>query len=372
MRTIVATRKDITNLDAGNNNFVINFAGAGADLTGCEIALVSMYLYYSWYNISAALGNNKYTLTMDSLAVDQAGTPLVNAPLSFNLVVTIPDGQYEISDLNAFLQQFCIDNNAYLIDTATQEYVYFWQFQINPTRYKVQLNTFAFPDGGLPAGYTAPPNGFLNGVQATDATGASVTIGATGAFPVVFRAPGVIFTSKFDQIMGFTTPSTIFPSTVAEAFPDGAASYLSSVAPQIQPNPVAFLNCNGIDNAYTSPATFLYSIPAKTAVGDLLIIEPPNMNWAKLRAGIYNQLVLSITSANFAPLELNDPNIIITLVIRGIEDLHPDIGKSGTNEVVHADQYQKYARHPSNTSLKKGKDSQLTSAATYFGNSVPH
>ena len=368
MRTITVTRQNLLNLDAGNNTFEFGFSAGGADLTQCEIALSSCYLYYSWYNISAAQQNNKFSITMADLDVDDAGVGLTNGPWTFQLDLTIPDGQYEIADLNAFVQQFCIDNNFYLIDNATQEYVYFLQLQVNPTRYKVQVNTFAFPAGGAPVGYTAPAAGFLNGVAAVNSLGNPVTI-TNGAYPGAGSniTPGLIFPAEFNRIVGFSpAPYTISSQTVADAFPVGAYSILSTVSPQVQPTPVTFLNCNIIDNEYTSPATFLYALPAKTTVGDLIIVEPANYNWCRIKSGIYNTILFSITDDQYRPVTLQDPNVVITLVIRDMEDLHPDTGKSGSNYSAHANTMQRYSRHPNNTEI--GKDTQSKAAGSGFGN----
>jgi len=374
MRTITVTRQNLTNLDAGNNTFEFQFNGS-ADLTNCEIALSSMYVYYSWYNISATLGNNTFKILQSALSVDDAGTSLTNSPWSLGsdgqgLSITIPDGQYEVADLNAYFQQWCLDNNFYLIDTSTQEYVYFLQMQVNPTRYKVQINVFALPDGGLPPGYTAPTGGFLGGLAAQDSTGTAVTVPNTGAFPTtgVNQTPGMYLPSGFNKILGYSpAPYTISSTTAASGFPDGALSYLSTVSPQIQPNPVAFLTCNAIDNEYTNPATFLYAIPAKSGAGDLLVIEPANYNWGRLKAGIYNTMLFQITTDTYAPLTLEDPNIVITLVIRDMSDLHSDTGKSGSFETAHASSMQKFARHPHNTQ-HKGRETQATQAGKGFGN----
>lgn len=52
-----------------------------------QVALVQANLWYSWYNIAASLSNNTFTYTID-------GTPTV---------VTIPDGIYNVEDINKIL-----------------------------------------------------------------------------------------------------------------------------------------------------------------------------------------------------------------------------------------------------------------------------
>ena len=160
MHTITFTRDNFVGQD--NNRLVYNLPGSSS-LEGAEVALSTLYMYYSWQNINdTSLANNVFTITLPDLTQDGTGTPLPATASGVVLTVTIPSGLYEIADINAYLQQFCINNNFYLVNSTTGEYVYFLQFQTNTTLYKVQLNMFALPDIPIAAGFTAPVGGFLN------------------------------------------------------------------------------------------------------------------------------------------------------------------------------------------------------------------
>jgi hypothetical protein len=108
-------------------------------------------MYYSWFNISSTLNNNKFYYTW----YNAAGLVSVNGNPYFT--ITVPDGLYEIVQLNNLLQFNMINNSTYLIDTATGQNVYYAEFLVNPTRYAVQINTFSFPTS-LPTGYALPSN----------------------------------------------------------------------------------------------------------------------------------------------------------------------------------------------------------------------
>ena len=361
MHTITFTRDNFVGQD--NNRLVYNLPGSSS-LEGAEVALSTLYMYYSWQNINdTSLANNVFTITLPDLTQDGTGAPLPSTASGVVLTVTIPPGLYEIADINAYLQQFCINNNFYLVNSTTGEYVYFLQFQTNTTLYKVQLNMFALPDIPIAAGFTAPTGGFLNCPPVVAAVGAAIP---NGAFPATgSEIVGVnLAASNFSTIVGApgnVTGSTLAvssnistwpPSTVASGvFPNGNAVWLSNVAPAVQPNSVIYLNLAQIANQYSNPQTVLYPIAAKTAIGELLIIEPPEYAWNKLTPGTISQFILTFTDRNGAPIKILDPDVVITLVVKDQVGEHANIGPDATAlGGTHARNSQMYQRHPANTS----------------------
>jgi len=341
MHTITLSRSNIVGDD--NNRLVYNLPGS-KNLEGAEIALVDLFMYYSWLNINAQpLANNTFSIIWP--AMTEIGG--INTTNDTEIPIVIPDGLYEISDLNSFLQQWSIDNNYYLINSSTGEYVYFIQLQTNVTRYACQANSFTIPTGGaIPAGYTAPAGGFANSIY--------TPIGAAGGTSTVAnQAPGWYFPANFNDILGFTA-NTYFPGpgavpfTTTDAFPDGNTSIISTQAPNVQPNNVVYLNCNLVSNAYSSPSTFLYPIPAKSSIGDLLAIEPPEFAWNKLMPGQASQVILTITDVAGQPIKIQDPNILITLIIRDNEDKHPNMGSTTTGGKPASMEVQRFSMNPAN------------------------
>ena len=345
MHTIVLTRDNVVP-NTNNSRLVYNLPGS-VNTEGSEIALGAAYLYYSWQNVNASpLQNNVFTFTMPVLTNDSAGNPLTTPIAETTYTVTLPDGQYEIADINAFLQQFCINNNLYLVKTSTGEYVYFFQLQINPTRYAVQVNLFALPTS-LPAGYTQPAGGF--NVNAT--SGATV-----GSYPGSSLAPGITFPSNFDALVGAPmkatgatyaqNPSSSFsPAAVATAFPNGSVSLLSTVTPNVNPNSVVFINCNLVQNKYANPQTFLYPIPAKGDIGALISVEPPEYAYNKMIVGQVSNLIIDLTTSEGRPINIQDPNMVFILVIRDQTSQHANLGASTTFGVSASTHTQSLDRH---------------------------
>jgi hypothetical protein len=76
-----------------NSQFKYNFP-ASVDLSNYDIALADLSIYYSWYSISQAQGNNTFSIQFPNGSVNT----------TYN--ITIPDGTYSVSDLNNFLQYY--------------------------------------------------------------------------------------------------------------------------------------------------------------------------------------------------------------------------------------------------------------------------
>jgi hypothetical protein len=346
MHTITLTRENIVNDE--NNRMVYDIPGS-KNLEGSQIALSNLYMYYSWQNINAnPLNNNKVQVQWPQLNEDNAGNPITQP--STLITITIPDGLYEVADLNAYVQQFCIDNNLYLINNTTGEYVYFIQAQVNITRYKLQFNSFALPQdatgiGPAPAAYAEPPGGFCN-------TPLLSGVGALGGFPgVVGDAPGWKFPANFSDWAGFSAnyqqpAASPFYFQGLAAFPTGNTSFISTQTPNVQPNSVIFLNCNLISNLYTNPQTFMYPVPAKTGIGGLIQIDVPEYSWNQMIPGQAAQIILTFTDRNGQPILIQDPAIIVTLIIRDHDSKQLRMSASGPLGVPKSMETLRYSHNP--------------------------
>jgi hypothetical protein len=302
MKTIVLGEKDIV---AGSNNTTLVYKFPNSvDLTGCQIAVSSINMYYSWDNISITFENNTFSYNWIVAGV----------PTTFTVV--IPNGLYEIKDINNLLQFTFIQNGHYLVNGSGLN-VYYAEFIINPTRYAVQINTFPVPTA-LPPLFTNP---------------------AGLVFPAVTFNPIITLPAKFNDIVGFTvgftTPQNLGVGT--------NLSFLSSKAPQVQPNSNVFVNVSGIDNKYATPSSVIYSVSPSVALGELIVDRPANFNWNRLLAGTYNQLRLQFTGNTYETLNIRDPNMSIILVIQDQDDNIVDIG-AGSSSNIYGQQHSRMAR----------------------------
>jgi hypothetical protein len=289
MRTLVLNQTNIV-ADGQNNKLVYNFPNSVL-FKDSYIAVSSISLYYSWFNITSALGNNTFSYTW------------VSGATTTTYAVTIPDGIYEIATLNQYLQFVFLTNGHYLLNSTGQN-VFYAEFLVNPSRYAVQINTFLFPTA-LPTGYTNPAGLTFP----TNTFNPSIIIGTTLGLLLGF-ATGV--TTNQNTSNGYTPPS---PQTYIAKSAIGTLSYLSTSAPNVQPNSSILIASSGVDNPYAQPTSIIYSLTPSVAVGEIISEKPPEFMWNELINGTYNQLRLTILGTNLAPIQLNDPAITIVLVI---------------------------------------------------------
>jgi len=300
-QTIVITEANV--VGTGNNTFEYNFPQSQT-FKNAGIAVMSAAIYYSWYNISTFLNNNSFQYTI----------PYFNAGLGANTTITrtvvIPNGLYNINDINDLLQFDMIAANLFLVGTTSN--MYFAEFIVNPTAYAIQINTYALPVA-LPAGFTYPTAGFNGNIANTLPTvsaDASITILATNDFYKVIGfvpngntiAGGVVITS-----LPFTTPTVIIATQ----------SFLSNTAPQVQPNPSLLMSITGIDNQFANPTSIIYAITPSVGIGQLIREQPPEFNYNRLLRGTYNKIRLQLLgSGTLQPVAIADPNVVFVFVIK--------------------------------------------------------
>jgi hypothetical protein len=290
--TVVLNSTNI--VGTGNNQLVYTFPNS-VSFPNHLIAVQSVNMYYSWANVNASpLNNNKFSYTWT-----------VGAAVT-TYTLTVPDGLYEVSDLNYFLQYNMILNGTYLINAAGEN-VYYAEFIVNPNRYSVQINTFLVPTS-LPAGWTAPTG------SVPDGTAPFV------GFPTVSITPIITLIGNFAELFGYTAGYATTTSTTLNL------SFNSSTAPNIQPNSSLYLAISNISNKYAIPSSIIYNITPNVGFGEQIQERPPEFGWNKLLEGTYNQLRVQLLGHDFAPVQVLDPNMTIVLVIK--EDIEKTTSKN--------------------------------------------
>jgi len=296
--------------DGQNNKLVYKFPNS-VILTNKYISVSNISLFYSWFNISVANQNNtfSYTWTTGASGVDVTNT----------YEIVIPDGLYEIPEINFFVQFQFINNGTFWIDTLTGQYAYPFEIILNATRYAIQLNTYLIPT-------SLPANASIAGISNFP------------GWPLVQQNPVVTFPAKFNKIVGYfagfasnaNLNNTFIPPLPASKTTNyveksvngvlGTLSYLSNFAPQVQPNNNVLFSLSNINNPYSQPSSIIYSLNPKVAVGQQISEQPPTFMWNKMIDGTYNDLRLTLLGTDLQPLQINDPNMTILLTIRDADE----------------------------------------------------
>lgn len=295
MKTIIMNQSNLVR-DGQNNKLVYRFPNS-VQFKKSTIAFAGVSMYYSWFNITSTFGNNTFSYNW----LDGAG-----ASTTYNVV--IPDGLYEVEQLNEYLQFIFIQNGHYLVDGGGNN-IYYAELLVNSTRYGVQINTFSFPTA-LPAGYSNP-----SGMP----------------FPPQSFNPIITLPPNINEILGYV-PNFATNQNLNNAYVppvsqyvsklgNGTLSYISTSAPNIQPNSSLLFALSGIDNAYAVPTSIIYTLVSQVGVGELINEKPPEFIFTRLIDGTYNELRLTILGTDLNPITINDPSITIILVIRDATDV---------------------------------------------------
>jgi len=280
--------------DGLNNKLVYKFPNSVV-FKDKYIAVSSISMYYSWFNITTTYGNNTFTYTWTAGSTTTTYT------------ILIPDGLWDISAINNYIQFNCITNGTYWTINGTNYYPF--ELLVNTNRYAIQLSTYLIPTS-LPTSATVPSN--FPGWPST-------TFNSVVTFPSAFNVI-VGYTAGFASANNVGNATTFGSASSSTNYGSknsaGTISYLSNTAPQVQPYSSVLFSLSNINNPYTQPSSIIYSLNSNVSVGQLISEKPPNFMWNRLIDGTYNELRLTFLGPNLTPLTMNDPNMTILLSIR--------------------------------------------------------
>ncbi len=269
---IILNSKNSVNGDT--STYTYKFPRGSLNLKNASIALAQLNIYYSWPNINASAFNNN---SFQIIFPDAGGSTTYD--------VVIPDGNYTVEQLNAFLQSFFIENRKYLINAETAQYRYFYEIKSNPVTYKIDLISYTIPIESEATGFLEPPGGFSYPTT-------------TGQSPSM-----VILNNNFGNLIGFT------PGTYQDASSDKV--------PQMSPVSSILIRCSLITNKLTNPGDIISSfIVGGQPYGSNLSISPPNLVFNRINDGIYTECKIQFIDDQFNRLNIIDQNLIIYLVLQ--------------------------------------------------------
>jgi len=288
-RTIILNSSNIVE-GSNNNQFIYNFPGGGIRLNeGQKVGLVNLSMYYSTFNITAANKNNIYSYTWVNGLIYQ---------------VLMPDGFYDIESINNFLHFTMLQNKHYLL-SSTGDYVYLATWNINPSRYSIELNCFGISSAiALSNSWTLPS-------------------GSGWVLPTNFIVMQIIIpNNNFRLVVGFD--SSTYPNSVITGTPPAQIQspaylndqyFLSSSTPQVTPLSSYILTCSLINNSYAVPNNLLYSFSPQGNIGEQFTIAPNQYMMINCNPGSYSYFTMSLVDQDLRPVSIEDPNILIQLII---------------------------------------------------------
>lgn len=339
----------------GNNNNTFQYNFLNGSYTVPEGALMSISqitLPYSWFNISAVLGNNTFSYTVPTTASS-----------TLTVTVTLADGFYQLSDLNNALSASLRTNGFYFYNSTapiavgvanipSSQIIYPIQFVQDTVNYTNSIVLQYIPTSAsncaiqfgtgwnwayaiIFGGSNYPTNAVLPSVTIPQQNGQNITastygigniLGFTnGTYPPITIYQGLLSSlSSNTPSLALSSPVIIYGNTLR------TVSYYSVIAtvtftiqgayPTFAPlgsnvNGV-IVRCNLVNNPVNAYSDVLDSFPITSTFGSNINYLPISDNWMKIAPGKYNSLVVTFMDQNFNTLQANDANALITLLIK--------------------------------------------------------
>lgn len=283
MKTLILSGKNVVS-NGYNDTYKFDFPSGAVSFKNDQLALTSISMYYSWENISSSNTGGNYN--NNSFSYIWLGT---------TYSITIPDGNYTISQINSYLQSQMIANYHYLTDTDGN-YVYYLEMISNSTYYAVQLNAYAIPTSAQAStlGYSKPS-------------------GASWSYPATATTPQFVISSSnnFKSLIGFTDGT--YPSVTQST---NYSIVSNNGVPQVSPVASVVVQCNLLQNTYSIPSSLLYSFSPNVDYGEQILVTPPEMSFVDIANGSYNSLIIQFSDQNLNRVAIQDTNLVILLTIK--------------------------------------------------------
>jgi hypothetical protein len=293
MRTLILNSTNIVP-NTNNSVFQYNFPSGNIEIkAGQKLALASVQMYYSNFNITSSYNNNKFSYTwIDGTVVN----------------ITIPDSFLDVPALNNYLHFVMVQNGHYYVSGS--QYVYLIELTINANRYSCQLNCFSTSASiASNNNWTIPTGSFTS----------PAWVNPTNKITPIFT---VSSNNDFGKLIGFNPGN--YPNSVISGTPPNQTQnpsytstqvFTSNFTPQITPLSSFVLTCSLINNNYAVPNNLIYSFSPIGNFGEQFTIAPNQYAFINCQAGQYNSFRLQFLDQDLRQVSLQDPNITILLII---------------------------------------------------------
>jgi hypothetical protein len=226
-------------------------------------------MYYSWLNVTEANNNNSFSYIFNGTTYP----------------VLLPDGMYEVSDLNGFLQTVMYTNGHYLVDNSGT-IQYYINIAVNPVYYTITITCTPIP--------SVLPTGWSN----------LHSISLSGNTPSI-----IIPNTNIVSLLGFNAGTygggtTLFNQN-AQNIPNVAVSNVINFA------------CNMVNSSSFSNVTnYIYSFTPSVSFASQIIIDVIQPIYFKIVDGQYTSIKIQLVDETGKQVSPLDPNVVMTLLIK--------------------------------------------------------
>jgi hypothetical protein len=282
------------------------------------LSLAKLTMFNSTFNISDTLQNNTCTITWIDGTVAS---------------ITIPNGAYEINELNAYLQKVMYRREWYVINTKTAEDTYFISLDMNTSLYKSEINVFSVPsreDALLIYNYVRPSN---SAGAVTANWNFSLKLQNQNLQPKLTLCPKLGTLLGFDTTIKDTFGNETYVSSEATTWDAENTTFVSDNAPAMKPIFAYVLTCNMVDGGgLNSVDGVLAQLPVTGAIGQQMDDNSSSTKeQLSCHTGSYEHLIIKLFDQNLDPLSFLDHEISMTILIEEIYEVDDENNKNKNN-----------------------------------------
>ena len=323
-----------------NTILYVNSIASGAIRPGMQFELNGQYITIESIGSVSLAGVGTYNISTPSASIPSMYPTTISASSSFStsidLNIIIPDGFYDATSLNYFLQNTCIANNLYLTDsTGSGINTYFLEVLQNSTYYGFQINIYPLPQR-MPQTLTYP-----SGASWTLLNNSNVYTPQLILPPalqkyfgfssnIVAKSSGKISIDSSNGYMYIPTSTTSLQTSSLNSYLNNMQSvvstytFVSDICPNINWVNSLVMDCNLICSKYNSErSNTFFSIPLSASFGNLITIGPFPPCLCNIYGGNYQSIELSFFDTFGAPINVRDSDATITLVLSVENDVPP-------------------------------------------------
>ena len=279
MKTLILNSSNVVP-GSFNSKYKLNVSGAILE-TGDKMAIHSIMIPYSWFNISNNYNNNFFYYIMNGVTY--------KIDLGNQFLTT--------EDINSILQYNLYSNGHYLVDSNLVNW-YPIEIMTNINKYSIQINCYRIPST-LQSQWTNPGNVFYN------------TITSAQALPQV-QIPETDITKIFGLTAGIYPPL----NTVIAPY-----SKISDFTPNLSPVNTILVKCNLANNEYMNPSDIIYSFtPNNVSFGSNIVVEAKSFAFINTKTGTISDIVITFVDQNLNAIQMQDKNLCIQLLIKSKDE----------------------------------------------------
>lgn len=345
------------------NTLVYDFGKTVTLPPNSDICFKSGSVYYSWPNVDhIKYGQAEFRLVVPCATSNQttptdvakiisdytyassSGGTLPTTINTASITVSLPDGMYEINDMNNYMEEQCIANSLYYIynktglpgatgfDMSMDQKYYFFQILVDAqTQNVVLLALPVFSSTHMTTlNLRLPTMGALVWAPFTNDDVDGIVLFDTTT-PVAVNAESTQPQTPMMSLLGFTTNIASFmlsaPSTIVSAYPapltriwnTGSISTESTAVPNINPQSTILLGCSLVNNGRFVNATsfdIFYAFTTSVAKGEIQELTTYNDEWNSVNSSSITSFTVTMYDQRHSPLNIKDPNIFFLVTIR--------------------------------------------------------